>query len=522
MLFGSVPHSYPEASTPVLIGAGQFMEKGVPPERAQPPMGMAAEAAKAALRDTGLGASLAPHIDAVAVVRTFHDSSNRPRFRYPFGRAANPPRAVARRIGADPRNAIYGNVGGETPQKLVNEMCERIAAGECETVLLAGGEAIHTSKTAFRRGIALDWNEPDDAPFEDRGIGAQLASRHELDHGVGIPVQTYPLFENALRGRAGRSVAEHRLALGRLFAPFTKVAAANPYAFYGVKRSAEELAAVTPENRLISDVYPKWMNAMDGVNQGAALILASAGKARALGVDPAKWVFVHGCAEANEKLLVSDRVDYASSPALRMNARKALAMAGIALDAIDFIDLYSCFPSAVETACAALGLACGDPRGLTVTGGLPFFGGPGNNYSMHAIATMAGKLRKKPGSYGLVTANGGYLSKHATGVYSTIPTRGAWRRESPASYQAEIDAMESPEFTQWPAGAAAVETYTICYGRNGPERGIVIGRLAGSGKRFLANTPNDAAALEDFGSREALGRRGAVSTRDGRSLFVPY
>ena len=120
-----------------------------------------------------------------------------------------------------------------------------------------------------------------------------------------------------------------------------------------------------------------------------------------------------------------------------------------------------------------------------------------------------------------MTANGGYLSKHATGIYSTTPTRGVWRRESPASYQAEIDAMESPEFTRRPAGAAAVETYALCYGRSGPERGIVIGRLAGSGKRFIANTPNDAAALEDFGSREALGRRGAVSTRDGMNLFVP-
>ncbi len=498
------------------------MEKGVPPERAQPPMGLAAEAAKSALKDTGLGASPAPCIDTVVVVRTFHDSSNRPRFRHPFGRAENPPRAVAGRIGADPCNAIYGNMGGETPQKLVNEMCERIAAGGAEIVLLAGGEAIHTSKTAFRQGIELNWNEPDDAPFEDRGIGARLASRHELDHGVGIPVQTYPLFENAMRGQARRSVEEHRLALGRLFEPFTKVASANSYAFYGVERSAEELAAVTAENRLISDIYPKWMNAMDGVNQGAALILTSVGKARELGIDPAKWVFVHGCAEANEKLLISDRVNYESSPAIRTNARKAFAMAGIALDDIDFIDLYSCFPSAVEAACGALGLAYGDPRGLTITGGLPFFGGPGNNYSMHAIAAMTGKVRGKPGSYGLVTANGGYLSKHATGIYSTTPTRGVWRRESPASYQTEIDVMESPEFTRQPKGGATVETYTICYGRSGPERGIVIGRLTGSRKRFIANTLNNAAVLEGFRSREALGRRGEVFARDGMNLFVPY
>lgn len=509
----------PEASTPVLVGVGQFIEKGVRPERARPPMQLAAEAAKAALRDSGLQAGLA--IDTLAVVRIFHDSSARSRFHHPFGRAENPPRAVARRIGANPRNAIYGNMGGETPQKLVNEMCERIAAGDVETVLLVGGEAIHSSKAALRRGIELDWNEPDSAPFEDRGLGAQLADGHDLDHGVGIPIQTYPLFENALRGRAGRSVREHRSALGRLFEPFTKVAAANPYAFYGTERSAEELATVTAENRLLSDIYPKWMNAMDGVNQGAALLLTSVGKARRLGIDPAKWVFVHGCAEANEKLPIGDRVNYESSPAIATNAGKAFAMAGLTLDAIDFIDLYSCFPSAVEAACDALGLAYDDPRGLTVTGGLPFFGGPGNNYSMHAIATLAGKLRGSPGSRGLVTANGGYLSKHATGIYSTTPTRGVWRREPPAAYQSRIDAMESPAFTRRPRGEATVETYTICHGRNGPERGIVIGRLAGDGKRFIANTPNDRAALDEFGSREALGRAGAVSRRDGINLFTP-
>lgn len=510
-----------ENSTPILVGAGQFTERDVPPSDALPPMGITAEAAKAALSDTGIGAALAPKIDTIAVVRIFPDSSGRSWLSHPFGRAQNPPRAVARRIGANPTNAIYSHVGGNTPQKLVSEMAERIAQNDVGVVLLAGGEAVRTSKAAMRQGIELNWEEDDEGSQEDRGIGGTFATPHELAHGVGIPIQTYPLFENAIRGHKGNSVEDHLLALGRLFEPFSAVASRNPYAYFPTHRSAAELATVTDDNRFISFPYPKYVNAMDGVNQGAAVIMTSVGKAKELGIDASKWVFLHGCGEANEKLLVSDRVNYYSSPAMKVNGEKALGMAGVGIDDIDFIDLYSCFPSAVEVACDALGLEYDDPRGLTLTGGLPFFGGPGNNYTMNAIAEMVNKLRAKPGSYGLITANGGYLSKHATGVYSSKPTEGLWTREDPARYQSEIDAMKSPVFEEAPEGGATIETYTVCFGRNGPERGIVIGRLDKDGRRFIANTAAEPDAAQSLLDKDSLGRAGRVSSDDGKNTFIP-
>lgn len=510
-----------EDSTPILVGAGQFTEKDVSPELAHPPMGIAAEAAKAALVDTGIGENLAPLIDTLAVIRIIPDSTNRPRMRNPFGRAENPPRAVARRIGADPGNAIYGNVGGNTPQKFVNEIAQRISDKDVGIALIAGSEAIKTAQLALRNNIELDWQEQDEGSQEDRGIGEQLATPHEFAHGLGIPIQTYPLFENAIRGHQGRGIEEHMQAMGALFENFTKVAANNPYSFYGTVRSAEELATVTPENRFICFPYPKWMNAMDGVNQGAAVIMTSVGKARELGIDPARWVFLHGCAEANEKILVSERVDYHSSPAIRTNSANAMEMASSTIDDMDFIDLYSCFPAAVEIACDELGLRHDDPRGLTVTGGLPFFGGPGNNYSMHAIATMVPLLRANPNKFGLVTANGGYLSKHATGIYSAKPLKGKWKRQNPSSYQVEIDAMDSPVFTETPDGPCSIETYTVCFKKGVPERGIVIGRLDADGSRFIANTPNDAASLRSFIEHEQLGRAGTVHCHEGMNTFTP-
>lgn len=39
-----------------------------------------------------------------------------------------------------------------------------------------------------------------------------------------------------------------------------------------------------------------------------------------------------------------------------------------------YLDLYSCFPCVVQIAADVLGMAHDDPRGFTVTGGLPFYG----------------------------------------------------------------------------------------------------------------------------------------------------
>ena len=167
------------------------------------------------------------------------------------------------------------------------------------------------------------------------------------------------------------------------------------------------------------------MNANAFIDQSAALVMTSVGLAQQLGIARDKWVFLHGCADGNDHWFVSERADFHSSPAIRAVARQALAMAGRSLDDIAHFDLYSCFASAVEIACAEIGLAENDPRGLTVTGGLPFFGGPGNNYVTHGIAEMMRRLRAAPGRFGLVSANGNYLTKHSWGVYSTAPTHGA-------------------------------------------------------------------------------------------------
>ena len=321
-----------------------------------------------------------------------------------------------------------------------------------------------------------------------------------------------------MRGARHRSPSQHLKWLGEFFSPFTKVASQNPYSWFATYRSPQEIATPSDKNRFVGFPYTKYLNAVIEVDMAAAVVMTSVAKARELGIPEAKWVYLHGCGDASDIWNVSERVNYHTSPAIRAIGKSAFAMADLAIGDVAFIDLYSCFPSAVEIGAQEFGIATNDPRGLTITGGLPYFGGPGNNYVMHSIVQMADKVRGSPGKFGLVTGNGWYVTKHSAGIYSTRPTRGTWRREDPKSYQKDIDAMAHPAVVEQPQGAATVETYTVVLDRRGKRFGIVVGRLA-DGSRFLAHTLDDDATLDWMMREEMLGRAGTATPGDATNLF---
>jgi acetyl-CoA C-acetyltransferase len=328
------------------------------------------------------------------------------------------------------------------------------------------------------------------------------------------------MFDNARRARLGQSRAAYRHSIGELFAPFTRVAAQNPYASAPKAYRAEELATNTERNRLVADLYTRLVVSRDQVNQAAALLLTSTERARELGIPEDTWVYLHGYAYATERSIL-EREDLGRSPAAIRVGEAALAAAGKTMAEISFIDLYSCFASPVFNIADAFGLDADDPRGLTVTGGLPFFGGAGNNYSMHAIASMAERLRAQPGSFGFVGANGGFMSKYAAGIYSTTPAK--WKQVDSGPIQAEIDALPSPGIAERPIGPARIETYVVEYDRAGqPERGLIIGRL-GDRSRFIANVADgDAETLQQLADEHAepIQMAGHVGPGlDGRNLF---
>lgn len=500
-------------NTPVIIGVGQVTDRLDTAEyRGLSSVELAVEAAKGALADAAVPAKrLLAELDAIGTLRTFADST--PRYSTPFGKSNNFPHSVARRVGFTPQTAVWASVGGDTPQTLVGEFFERIAAGSIRAALIAGADAISTAKHLMATNRTVDWSETLDEPVDDRGFGLKgVSTRYNRQHRVIGGPEGYALLENARRARLGCSRRAYALEMAKLFAPFSAVAARNPYSAAPVEYSVDDLATVGERNRMIADPYTRLLVARDQVNQGAAVLVTSERVARSLGVDPSRWVYLHGYASAAEPEMML-RHDLGASCAARFAAESALSAAGIGTQELSFIDLYSCFPIAVLNICDGLGLSPADPRGLTVTGGLPYFGGPGNCYSMHAIATLVEKLRASPGSRGFIGANGGFLSKYAAGVYST--ERREFERCDSAPVQARVEEQPTVTVSYEPEGEATIESYTVVYGKEGPSHGIVIGRLPG-GERFLANThEGDDETLKEMIEADPLGRTVSV-----RSLGV--
>ncbi len=474
--------------TPVLVGVGQFTERiDDPSYRGMSAVDLATAATQAALADTGVDVgTVASAIEVFVGLRQFEICTPIPK--PPLGASDNYLRSVARRVGADPARAVLEPIGGNGPQKLVTEFAGAIAAGDIEVALILGSEPGSTAKYFAGRDNKPDFTEHVGGQLEDRGYGfEQYMSEYTATHGLtGAPVQ-YGLLDNARRGRLGLSVGDYRRDMAELFAPFSKVAAKNPFSSSPVERSVDELITVTDENRMICDPYPRLMVARDQVNQGAAALVMSVSAARRLGVAEDNWVYVRGHADQTEQDLL-DRVDPSISVSAKQAVAEALRVAGIGIDDVATFDLYSCFPFPVFAVCDEFGLTADDPRGLTLTGGLPYFGGPGNSYSLHGIAETVIQMRNRPGAFGLVGANGGVMSKYSVGVYSTAPAD--WTANRSKALQQDIAALPKVPVTRDANGPATIETYSVRY--DWPvTTGVIIGRLDADDSRFMALTEDD-------------------------------
>jgi acetyl-CoA C-acetyltransferase len=497
--------------TPVIVGVGQFTERIDDPDyQGMSAVELATAAAEAALADTGADAQqVAKAIEAVVGLRQFEISGPMPAA---FGKSNNYPRSVMRRLGADPARAVLEPVGGQGPQKLVTEFAGAIAAGEIDVAMIIGSEPGSTARYFADRDDKPDFTEHVDGQLEDRGHQIySYIDEYTVNHGLtGASVQ-YGLLENARRARLGLSVEDYRQKMAELFAPFSKVAAKNPLSSSPVERSVVEITTVTDDNRMICDPYPRLLVARDQVNQGAAAVLMSVDAARRLGIPEDKWVYIHGHADITEQGLM-ERADLGRSPAAALAAQEALRVAGIGVDDIATFDLYSCFPFPVFVMCEVLGIDADDPRGLTLTGGLPYFGGPGNSYSLHGIAETVNELRNNPGRVGFVGANGGIMSKYSVGIYSTTPVD--WRVSRSTDLQGEVAQLPTVAVTKEADGPATIETYSVRY--DWPVRtGIIIGRLDSDNSRFLA-TSDDETLVALLSNDDPIGARITVrSTEHG-------
>src|SRR5204862_2466863 len=235
----------------------------------------------------------------------------------------------------------------------------------------------------------------------------------------------------------------------------------------------------------------------------------------------ARWVYPWAGVDVTEHWFFQDRMDYHTLPGLRRAGSLLLEAVGLGIERVKHLDLYSCFPIAPRLSAVMLGLAPGDPRPLTVTGALPWFGGPGSNYTTHAVATLADRLRAEPESFALAHALGWNLTKHALAIYAGTPPPKGWQHVGGAALQRWVDVLPHPAVVEEASGRGTIEAYTIVHGRDGgAERGAVIGRLV-DGRRFLAVVRAERAVLEAMEREEQVGRVGRVSSTGGVSRYEP-
>jgi acetyl-CoA C-acetyltransferase len=494
--------------TPILVGVAQVEQRVDDPSAAKEPLDLMVEAVKAAAEDCG-NPNILKEADSVRVIRGI----------WGYG---NPARTVAARIGADGAETGMTSLGGNYVQAMTNRSFLDIQSGKQDVIIVTGGECGRTQARARKAGLDLDWNPlvrapgaspelRDDGDAPEMFLGSNKVTRHEAEmkRGIQLPIQFYPMFETALRHANGETVDGHLERVSKLWASFNQVAVGNPNAWIRKPLSAEEIRTPSPSNRPVSYPYTKLMNSNNSVDQGAALILTSVGKARGFGISEDRWVYPHAGTEAWDHLYVSERDNLHSSPAIRFAAAKLFELTGFGVSDMDFIDLYSCFPAAVQVSANEIGIP--QDRPLTVTGGLTFAGGPLNNYVMHSVARTADLLREKPGSRGLVTANGGLLTKHALCIYSTTPPEKpfAW-----ADLQEQVDATPRRKVAIDHDGNATVESYVVMYGPEGAPATAHAACLLDDGERTWANV-TDADTVAAMMLEEFCGRRGRIDGAGG-------
>ena len=489
--------------TPVLIGVGQITQRSPDPGCGDP-ASLAVTALRRAADDSGAGAQLLNRADAVFAVACTS-------WQYRDMAAV-----VAERLGitgvATAQSSPFGGDGG---QLVVNEAAAAIAAGEYDTVLVTGAEAGATQAAAQRAGVELSWPRQGSEIAPTRSIGIDKPANNDAETAAGLlaPINMYALLESANRHRLGRSRAEHDAAVARLWSRLSAVAAGNEYAWQPEEVDADRIAAVGPDNRMISTPYTKLECANLTVDMASGIVVCSAAAAQEAGVAQDKWIFIHAGASGHDEWFASERAELAASPAIATLGRTVLEHTGIGVDALTHVDLYACFPVAVQIAARELGLPIDDPaRPLSVTGGLTFGGGPGNNYGGHAVATMVQRLRAEPGTYGLASSLGWYVTKHALGVYSSVPPVQPYRHLRPI-----IDNPPARPARNGYDGPAVVEAYTVPYGRDGEPEAAVVSLIEPAGARILVRV-TDTELIAELTGDDLLGL--PVTVSDGQIRTV--
>lgn len=494
----------PDPRTPVIVGVGFHQERSDDPAECVEPYQLMVRAVRAAADDAGR-ADLPARLESIGITQGM--------WQY-----RNPGRLVAAALGCPQATTIVSDLG-VLQLTLLSELCRAIAAGERQLGVVTAGEAQYRALRGMATGQpAAETEQPEDTPPPDVFLGSRdpFCSELEGQRGLNMPVELFAVIESALRHAQGLDLETHRDRLARLYSGFSEVAAANPHAWRRQPMRAEEIRNPGHRNAMLAFPYTKRHCSQWNVNHGVAILVASLATAERLGLERRRWIFPVAAAESRHVVVLAQQRHLHSHAGSVLCGERALALAGLRTTDLAAAELYSCFPAAIQS--FARDLAVEGVCPLTVTGAMPFAGGPYNHFSLEGVARMAEVLRAggPDRRAGLVANLSGIFGKQGCVVLSTAPNDAGYAYED---VTARAAALEPPlPLDAAYAGPATIAGYTVVYLRDQPTHAVAVCDTP-AGARTVARC-DDPAAMASMTREEFCGRAVEVSA-DGHFTLLP-
>ena len=478
---------------PAIAGISQIVQRVEDPGDAAEPIALMERAIRLAAEDAG-APKLIESLDAIYV----------PKGLWQYG---DPGRLLGERLGSPKAKTAVGAISGHIVQILLNEACRQIAAGEADVIAIVGGESENSKRALQRGGREVHWN--DEIPGEpDRTMGEMkyVLNKGEIDAGIINATAMFSICETSLRRSLGETPSDHRDRISNLASRMSQVAAKNPYAWIQREVPADEIRNPGPGNRMVDYPYTKLMTSNISVDQSAALIVCSTEAATRFGVPDDKRVYLTASTEMSKTVSLTERNELHIHPGQVLAAQRVLELSNKNAEDLEHVDLYSCFPFAIQAGAAALGIGT-DPV-PSLTGGMTFFGGPFGNYVLHSKASMIDRLRADPGSTGAIGSVGGSFAHFSYGLYSTDP--GSKPLPVIEDVSAEFDAMPRRDVIETYDGPLTVESYSAVVKHDGPYQ-VTIAGLTEDGHRVWGRS-HDADLIQSvLDDEDIVGRKGVLA-----------
>ena len=307
---------------------------------------------------------------------------------------------------------------GILQQNLINTACEKIQNGEIKASLILGGESrfkILRSSIENKEYIETPLNtNPDIYDKSPEKLQLDIEEKELGSMAVGY----YAILESAFRFMLQNNHDDHSNYLSEIYSGYSKIAAINKDGW--IEQSLDKKVIKTESKKNLRQAFPynKYHCTSWNVNQACAIIICSEDIANKLNIPSDKRVYPLASSENNHMISTLQRPNLIEPAGMHLAAKFIMDICNENNLIPNLYDLYSCFPVAVQMFAKSLKL--NDIKDKTVTGAMPFAGGPLNSYVLHSTAKLIEKLRENNG-VGIVTGVSGMMTKQSYALWSKNP-----------------------------------------------------------------------------------------------------